>query len=69
MELLENNWGNVRCPRCDSVMRPDKQDIKDTLDDGHYMVCPVCESTIWFNDDEEPHPVISKILNNTPWHR
>ena len=69
MELLENNWGKVRCPRCDSVMRPEKQDIKDTLDDGHYMICPVCGSTIWFDDDEETHPVVEGLIGNRPWHR
>ncbi len=69
MELLENNWGKVRCPKCDSVMKPNKDDIKWTLDDGHYIICPVCDSTIWFNDDFEAHPVVSKILNGTPWHK
>lgn len=66
MELIENNWGRVRCPHCDSVMKPDKEDIKESLDDGHYMVCPICDSKIWFNDEHNPHPVISKILIG-PW--
>ena len=69
MELLENNWGKVRCPKCDSVMIPDKEDIKDTLDDGHYVTCPVCNSTIWFNDEDEVHPVIQNVLDNIPWRR
>ena len=69
MKLLENNWGKVRCPKCDSVMEPEKGDILVSLDDGHYMICPVCGGTIWFNDDDEEHPVISKILSGQTWHR
>ena len=71
MILIENNWGKVRCPKCDSVMIPDKEDIRGTLDDGHYIVCPVCDSRIWFNDADpyEKHPVISKILSGINIHK
>lgn len=65
-KLLENNWGRVRCPHCDSVIEPEKKDIQESLDDGHYMICPVCDGTIWFNDKYTEHPVISKILIG-PW--
>ena len=50
-------------------MEPEKGDILVSLDDGHYMICPVCGGTIWFNDDDEEHPVISKILSGQTWHR
>ena len=66
MKLIENNWGRVRCPHCDSVMEPEKKDIQESLDDGHYMTCPICDGTIWFNDKYAEHPVISKILIG-PW--
>ena len=66
MKLIENNWGRVRCPHCDSVMEPEKKDIQESLDDGHYMTCPICDETIWFNDKYTEHPVISKILIG-PW--
>lgn len=66
MKLIENNWGRVRCPHCDSVMEPEKKDIQESLDDGHYMTCPICDGTIWFNDKYNEHPVISKILIG-PW--
>lgn len=66
MKLIENNWGRVRCPHCDSVMEPEKKDIQESLDDGHYMTCPICDGTIWFNDKYTEHPVISKILIG-PW--
>ena len=29
MILLENNWGKVRCPHCDSVMKPEKEDSEE----------------------------------------
>ena len=65
MKLIENNWGKVRCPKCDSVMMPDKEDILESDDDGHYIICPVCKSKIWFGDDNvyDEHPVISAILD------
>ena len=66
MELIENNWGRVRCPYCDSVMKPSKEDIQESLDDGHYIICPICNGKIWFNDEYNEHPVISKILIR-PW--
>lgn len=58
MELIENNWGRVRCPHCDSVMdKITKDDIYDS-DDGHYMICPVCLKRIWFNDEYEPNHIV-----------
>lgn len=69
MRLIENNWGRVRCPKCDSVMDSImKDDIRDS-DDGHYIVCPVCGSRIWFNDEYGEHPVIGKILSGQLWHK
>ena len=47
-------------------MEPEKKDIQESLDDGHYMTCPICDGTIWFNDKYTEHPVISKILIG-PW--
>ena len=69
MELLENNWGKVRCPYCDSVMKPDKEDIHQTIDDGNYIICPVCNCSIWFNDKYTKHPVISRILKGLTIHK
>lgn len=63
MELIENNWGRVRCPKCDSVMdHITKDDIYDS-DDGHYMICPVCNSNIWFDDKYVSHPVVENALS------
>lgn len=77
MILLENNWGKVRCPKCDSVMKPEKGDIFYSYDDGHYIVCPVCGSRIWFgecgsdvmNEEYAGNPVIYKILKGIPIHK
>lgn len=58
MRLLENNWGKVRCPKCDSVMdQITKKDIHDS-DDGHFIICPVCGSSIWFNDKYVSHHIV-----------
>lgn len=63
MELIENNWGHVRCPKCDSVMgHIVKEDIHDS-EDGHYMICPVCKNRIWFGDEYEPHPIVQNALS------
>lgn len=63
MRLLENNLGRVRCPKCDSVMdQIEKRDIHDS-DDGHYMVCPVCGATIWFDDKYEPNYIVQNALS------
>ena len=60
MRLLENNWGKVRCTTCDSVMdQIVKDDIYDS-DDGHYIICPICGSRIWFNDEH----VLNHIVQN-----
>ena len=65
MELLENNWGKLRCPHCDSVMRIEKDDIEEHYDDGPYVVCPICDSIIWC----QGNPVIEKIKNGIMWHK
>lgn len=64
MELLENNYGKVRCKVCDSVMKPSKEDVKvSPYGDGHYIICPVCNSYIWLNDySYERNPVLDHIL-------
>lgn len=62
MRLLENNWGKVRCPKCDSVMdQIVKEDIYDS-DDGHYIICPICRSRIWFNDEYEKHHIVENAM-------
>ena len=70
MRLLENNWGKVRCQKCDSVMDDiTKEDIYNS-DDGHYIICPVCESQIWFNDEYEKHHIVENAitLGGIPHH-
>lgn len=63
MRLIENNWGRVRCSKCDSVMdQIIKEDIYDS-DDGHYIICPVCQSRIWFNDEHEPHHIVQNAMS------
>ena len=66
MELLENNWGKVRCQDCDSVMKIDKDDIQYQFDDGYYIVCPVCGARIWFRDGNQ---VIDRIISGIPFHK
>jgi len=66
MKLIENNWGKVRCPFCESVMEPDKEDIMTNSDYENYIICPVCDSKIWFEDN---HPVIEKILTGIKIHK
>lgn len=52
-------------------MIPDKEDILESEDDGHYIICPVCKSKIWFGDDNvyDEHPVISAILDGIKIHK
>ena len=76
MILLENNWGNVRCPHCDSVMKPEKEDILHHYDDGEYMICPVCGRHIWFGHNDitmseefAENPVIYRILKGIKVHK
>lgn len=65
MVLLENNWGKVRCPKCDSVMdQITKDDIYNSLDDGHYIICPVCGSSIWFNDKYTQHHIVKNAMKH-----
>ena len=78
MILLENNWGKVRCPHCDSVMKPEKEDIIHDYDegDGEYRICPVCGRRIWFghnditmSEDYAENPVIYRILKGIKVHK
>lgn len=63
MRLLENNCGKVRCSKCDSVMDEiTKDDIYDS-DDTHYMICPICRSRIWFNDEYEKHHIVENAMS------
>lgn len=65
MKLLENNWGKIRCPYCDSVMEIEKDDIQEHYDDGLYVVCPICDSIIWCEDN----PVVKNIKQGILWHK
>jgi YgiT-type zinc finger domain-containing protein len=69
MTLLENNFGKVRCKTCDSVMIPDKEDVKYSYDDGHFVICPVCGERIWFNDEDYRNPVCAHILKGGIPHK
>lgn len=63
MELIENNWGRVRCSHCDSVMdKITKDDIYDSEDDGHYIICPVCGTKIWFDDVYLSHHIVENAM-------
>lgn len=63
MRILENNWGKVRCHKCDSVMgHIVKDDIYDS-EDGHYMICPICGAFVWFNNEYEKHHIVENALS------
>jgi rubrerythrin len=49
MELLENNFGKLRCEECDSVIRIEgDNDFEYSYNDDCYTVtCPVCGATKW----------------------
>ena len=65
MKLLENNWGKIRCPYCDSVMEIEKKDIMDNSDGEIFIICPVCESYIWLT-----HNVVARrIQEGINWHK
>jgi uncharacterized C2H2 Zn-finger protein len=65
MKLLENNWGKIRCPYCDSVMEIEKDDIMDNCDGEIFITCPVCDSYIWLTHN----PVAQKIKDGITWHK
>ena len=65
MKLLENNWGKLRCPHCDSVMEIESSDIETNYDNELYVVCPVCDSNIWVTDNVVAHQMKKGIM----WHK
>lgn len=65
MKLLENNWGKLRCPHCDSVMEIEPSDIETNYDNELYVVCPVCDSNIWVTDNVVAHQMKKGIM----WHK
>lgn len=68
MELIENNFGNVRCEECDSVVRLESEsDLNYSYEDGcWYAVCPVCGSKRWFGADS---PVVQRYIYHRINHR
>lgn len=65
MILLENNYGKLRCPYCDSVMKIEPSDINVNSDNELYVICPVCNSTIWVTDNI----VIKRIKDGILYHK
>lgn len=65
MKLLENNWGKVRCPGCDSVMEIEKNDLMYDSDGELYIICPVCDSYIWLTHNA----IARKIEKGELWHK
>ncbi len=65
MKLLENNWGKLRCPYCDSVMEIEPNDVESNYDNELYVVCPVCDSKIWVTDN----PVVKLIKSGIMYHK
>lgn len=65
MILLENNYGNLRCPYCDSIMKIESSDINTNYDNELYVVCPVCNSNIWVTDNV----VIKRIKDGILYHK
>lgn len=56
MRIIENNYGNIRCPMCDSVFQLEKGDLKTSWHDPeYYFICPVCGHTKWYDED---HPYV-----------
>ena len=68
MEILENNFGKVRCPECDSVFRiTDKGDfVWDPHDDNYYIKCPICGQLKWFEEDD---PYVQHYIHHQITHR
>ena len=64
MILLENNYGRLRCPYCDSVIKVESSDINETYDNELYTICPVCDSNIWVTGNI----VIKRIKDNILYH-
>ena len=65
MILLENNYGKLRCPYCDSVMKIESSDINTNYDNELYVICPVCNSNIWVTNNA----VIKRIKDNILYHK
>ncbi len=57
MRIIENNYGNIRCPMCDSVFQLEKGDLQwtHTDEDSYYFECPICGALKWFDED---HPYV-----------
>ena len=69
MELLENNYGKVRCNTCDSVLKPDKDDVCSNYDGEYYVICPVCDQRIWFHGNPNTNPVLKHIITGGLPHK
>ena len=65
MKLLENNYGKLRCPHCDSVMEIEPNDVETDYDNELYVICPVCDSTIWVTDNA----VVKRMKEGILWHK
>lgn len=65
MILLENNYGKLRCPYCDSVMKIESSDINTNSDNELYVICPICDSNIWTTNNI----VVKKIKNDILYHK
>lgn len=68
MELLENNFGKLRCEGCDSVMRieSDKDFAYSYNDDCYTVTCPVCGSVRWL---EKSNPLVQSYIYHRIVHR
>lgn len=53
MELIENNFGKVRCHECDSVVKVEKKGdlVYEIHDDCYSLTCPVCGAKRWLEKD------------------
>ena len=65
MKLLENNYGKLRCPHCDSVMEIEPNDVEANYDNELYIVCPVCNSKIWVTDNA----VVKRMKDGILYHK
>ncbi|WP_296864718.1 hypothetical protein [uncultured Methanobrevibacter sp.] len=57
MIILENNFGKIRCPYCDSVFKLEKGDLTQCSQDPevYYFECPICYERKYFEDDVFEH--------------
>ena len=71
MKILENNFGKIRCPYCDSVFELEKGDLTECSQDPgeYYFECPICGEHKYFEPDifgqDSPYVKIHK-YGSTP---